>query len=390
MTDSAERMLAEIRTLAPRIQARAAQIEADRRLPADLVETMRSLGVFRMYVPESHGGLAFDVPTTMRIVQALCRIEGSVGWCAGIGSTAPLFATRLPRKTYDHIYRNGPNVIVAGAVQPTGTVEETADGWRVSGRWAFASGCTHADWMFGVCVVTANGKPLPGPDGDSGPPLLRGVMLPASDWQIDDTWNVAGLKGTGSHHIALNDVLVSADNLFDPVDGESCVAGPLYQALRQLLPPMGSSIALGIAEGALDAIVALADTGRRQFRVAVPMRDSEIFQCELGRIDAELRAARSLHEAEVQNLWRRAQAGTLKDDVLYARTTQSSVWVANACIRVADACFALGGGAAVYDSSPLQRCLRDLHVVGQHAALHQRHYVAAGKLLLDTGVEHPS
>ncbi|HEY3598384.1 MAG TPA: acyl-CoA dehydrogenase family protein [Paraburkholderia sp.] len=382
MADSAQRMLAEIRQLAPDIHTRTAQIEAGRQLPVDLVEAMRSIGVFRMYVPQSHGGLAFDIPTAMKVVQLLSRIDGSVGWCAGIGATAPVFATRLPRKTYDHMYRHGPNVIVAGAVQPTGTIKETAGGWRVDGRWAFASGCTHADWLFGICVVTANGKPLAGPDGSGEPPMLRGVMLPAGDWQIEDTWNTAGLKGTGSHHIALKDAIVPADNLFDPVNGVPCVAGAIYDAVAHVLPPMGSAIAVGIAEGALDAIVELANTGRQQFRMAVPMRDSEIFQCELGRIEAELRAARSLHGAEADNLSRRAQAGTLKDDALYTRCTQSTVWIANACVRVADACFALGGGAAVYDSSPLQQRLRDLHVLMQHAALHQRHYVTAGKMLL--------
>jgi alkylation response protein AidB-like acyl-CoA dehydrogenase len=102
-----------------------------------------------------------------------------------------------------------------GSTQPVGTAEATADDWRVNGSWPFASGCQHADWMFGFCVMTEGGKPLPGPAGEGGPPLVRGFFLPARDWQIEDTWYVAGLKGTGSHHITLRGKVVSAANFFD-------------------------------------------------------------------------------------------------------------------------------------------------------------------------------
>jgi alkylation response protein AidB-like acyl-CoA dehydrogenase len=383
MNDVVQRMLSDIHDLSSSIEARVAEIETARRPPDDLVQALRAIGVFRMYVPRSHGGMELDIASAMQVVSALSRIDGSIGWLAGIGSTAPLFATRLPRDVYDEMYRDGPDVIMAGAVQPTGTLEETPDGWRATGRWAFASGCMHADWMFSIGIVTANGKPVSDHHGAGGPPLMRGIMLPARAWRIEDTWHVAGLEGTGSHHISLSNAQVPADYLFDHVNGESCVAGPLFQAVSHLLAPMGSAMMVGMAEGALDAIVALAKTGHQQFRVATVMRDSEIFQCELGRVEAELRAARALHETQMRILWQRVLEGTLKDDALYTQATQSAVWVANTCVRVADACFALGGGAAIYDGSPLQRRLRDLHVAAQHAAAHPRHYVSAGKRLLN-------
>jgi indole-3-acetate monooxygenase len=382
MNDAVERMLSDIHDLSPAITARAAQIEAQRRPAADLVDALRSIGVFRMYVPRSHGGLELDIASAMRVVTALSRVDSSIGWLAGIGATAPLFATRLPRHAYDEIYGHGPDVIIAGAVQPGGTLEETAEGWRANGRWAFASGCMHADWMFGVAVVTENGKPVSAPNGAGGAPLMRSMMLPASAWCIEDTWHAAGLEGTGSHHISLTNALVPTQRLLDHVNGESCVPGPLYQSVSHVLAPMGPALMLGMAEGALDAIVALAKSGHQQFRVATAMRDSEIFQCELGRVEAELRAARALHDVQVNLLWQRALEGTIKDDALYAQVTQGVVWIANTCVRVADACFALGGGAAIYDTSPLQRRLRDLHVAAQHAAAHPRHYVTAGKVLL--------
>jgi alkylation response protein AidB-like acyl-CoA dehydrogenase len=112
------------------------------------------------------------------------------------------------------------------------------------------------------------------------------------------------------------------------------------------------------------------------------MRESEIFQAELGRVAAEVRAARAVLQIQAASHWRHALAGTLKDEALFIEGTQTAIWIATTCVRAADACFALGGGSVVYDSSPLQRRLRDLHVAAQHAAVQQRHYVGAGKLRL--------
>jgi alkylation response protein AidB-like acyl-CoA dehydrogenase len=377
-----EHLLADIRELAPGITARTAEIEAGRRIPVDLVETLRSIGVFRMLVPRSHGGVEFDLPTALDVISALGKIDGSVGWTAMIGNGGDIFAPLLRRETFDQVYRNGPDTILAGSIQPAGTAERAHGGWRVTGRWPFASGCLHADWMLGFCIMTEGGKPIPGPDGEGGPPLVRGFVLPARDWQIEDTWYVAGLKGTGSHHIAIKDTLVPAANFFDLANGVPCLSGPLYQAALQVLPLLHGANAVGVAEGALDELVALANTGRQQFRAALPMCNSETFQFELGRIETDVRAARAFLKAQAASHWRHALAGTLKDEALFTQGTQAAIWVVTTSVRVADACFTLGGGSALYDASPLQRRLRDLHAAAQHAAVQQRHYAGAGKLLL--------
>jgi indole-3-acetate monooxygenase len=379
----ADRLLADIRDLAPDITARAADIEAARRIPLDLVEALRTIGIFRMFVPRSHGGLELDLPTVVEIIGALGRIDGSVAWCAMIAATGPVFVPLLPLQTYEQVYRHGPDVIMAGSIQPAGTAEPAEGGWRVSGRWPFVSGCEHAEWMLAFCVMTDGGKPLPGPAGADGPPLVRGILLPARDWQIEDTWHVAGLKGTGSHHIVLRDAPVPAENFFDFATGVPCLPGPLYQAAPQVLPVMHAAFTVGMAEGALDDLVALANTGRKQHRAAVPMRDSEIFQSALGRVAADVRAARSMLQDQAASHWRHALVRTLRDEARLVQAAQTATWLASTCVGAVHACFALGGGAALYDTSPLQRRLRDLQAAAQHAAVHPRNYVGAGKLLLD-------
>ncbi len=382
MTCANARLLADIRQLAPQFSARAAEFEAARCIPRDVVETLRSIGVFRMLAPRSHDGLELELPDALEVLATLSRIDGSLGWTAMIGSGTAIFVPLLPTATYEQLYCRGPDVICAASATPAGTATRVPGGWRVTGRWPFASGCEHADWIFGVCVVTEDGKPVLGPAGEGGPPSMRVVALPAQQWQIEDTWYAAGLKGTASHHVALRDVVVPEANFFDFPDARSCHPGPLYQSVLHMLPVMHAAFHVGVAEGAVDELTMLAKSGRQQLRATVPLRESEIFQYELGRAAADVRAARAAFEVQVASHWRHALAYTLKDEALLIEGTQTAVWVASTCDRAAHACFALAGGSAVYESSPLQRRLRDLYVASQHAAVQQRHYADAGRLLL--------
>lgn len=383
MAKEVQRILSDIQKLAPEITVRASEIEAARSLPLDLVEKLKSIGVYRLFVPHSHGGLELDLPQALEIIEALSKIDGSVGWSVGIAVGGAAFAAMLPRETFDLIFGKSPDAIITGSAQPAGMAEIVKGGWRVSGRWPFASGCQHADWLVGFCIVTKDGKPLPGPAGKDGPPAMRCVALPAREWTIEDSWYATGLKGSGSHHISLKNAFVPDANTFDPMTAQSWTPGPLYQAPQHLLLAFHSPIALGIASAALDELIALAKTGRQQQRSPAPLRESEIFQYELGRIDADLKAARALNDAEIARYWGHALAGTLKDEALLVEGIQSSVWITAACVRVAEACFALGGSSTVYDSSPLQRRMRDLQTAAQHQAAQQRHYAGAGKLLLN-------
>lgn len=154
MTQTAQRLLADIRELVPHVTSRAAEIETGRRIPLDLVEALRSIGVFRMFVPQSHGGLELDLPTALEVIAALGRLDGSVAWTAMIGAGSAIFVPYLPRETYDQVYHNGPDMIIAASAQPAGMAEAVPGGWRITGRWPFMSGCQHADWILGFCTVT--------------------------------------------------------------------------------------------------------------------------------------------------------------------------------------------------------------------------------------------
>jgi indole-3-acetate monooxygenase len=373
-------LLRAIDELQPAIAARSSEMETSRRIPADIVEMLKQAGLFRMFVARRYGGLELDLPAGLEILVKLAKIDSSVGWNVMTSSNGSLFCPLLPQHTYEHIYRNGPDVIFAGATQPVGTAEDDGVGGRlVNGRWPFASGCQYVDWIAGFCVSISNGKPLL---SESGRPQIQAAWLPAHDWQIEDTWQAAGLKGTGSHHVVLKNKMVPVSNFSDLERGASFLSRPLYSGLPQVLPLLHAGSALGMAEASVSDLIDLASTGRWQVQSPVSMQDSEIFKFELGRVVADLRAARALLQYQVASHWHHAVAGTHFDEGQLTESSQAAVWTTTTCVRVADACFALAGGSAVYENSPLQRRLRDLHVAGQHARLQQRHYVSAGQQLL--------
>jgi indole-3-acetate monooxygenase len=375
-------LLSDIQELAPQIRDRSAEMEVRGRIPTDLIESLKSIGVFRILVPRSHGGSELNFIDGMKVIQALSRIDGSVGWIAGISIGNAIFATFQHPDIYDRIYENGPDVIFAGSIRPKGKAEATANGWRLDGRWGFASACQHADWMVGAFVICKDGVPLTEADGQT---LVRSCFLPAQDWQIHENWHVAGLKATGSHDIEIRNGLATEEQLFDVFDPEFYKPGPRYSIpLVLLLVP---ALFIGIAEGAVDEVVRLANSGRQQSMAANPMRDSEWFQGELGRIEADLNAARAYLQVRAAEQWRHALNGTLKMQPFLTESAQTSTWLGTTCVRIANECFALAGSTAVYEASPLQRRLRDLLVASQHGFSQKRQYATAGKLLLDQSRE---
>jgi alkylation response protein AidB-like acyl-CoA dehydrogenase len=373
-----DRLLATVRESAPAIARRSPEIEEARRLPPDLVEQLASIGFFRMLLPRRWGGLEIDFPKSVEILAELSAADGSVGWTSMIGCETPQLFALLPAATFEAIYASGPDVIVGGAFAPRGVAEAIDDGkrgFRVSGRWSFASGCQHARWLFGNCVVTTGGQPAPGPA--PGAPMLRCAVLPASAWTIHDTWRTAGLRGTGSHDIEIRDVAVAEEWTFDLFLGDPFARLPLFGApLLQFSTHIGA-VALGIAEGALRDLIALGQTNKQRLYAKNALADSPLFQYRLGHAEADLDAARALLLARAGELWSQARASGVEPS-MRNKVLQTTAWVAETATRVVDACYTAGGGAALYSDSPLQRRLRDIHALTQHASLQESVFATAG------------
>ena len=375
-----DQMLLRIAALAPMVARLAPDIEQDRRLPAELVSAFKSARIYSMLVPRRYGGLELDAPSSFRAVAALARLDGSVGWNAMIGQIASLMPFLASPALCEEIFRDGKDHVFAGSGQPVGRAERVPGGWKVTGSWPFASGCQYAEWIGPTCVTMENGSPIEAADGPG--PMTRTFLIPAERWEIRDTWHAFGLRGTGSHHVVLTDAFVPDENFFEFPFGASFAPDPIFRMFPELVALSHGSVAVGIAEGAIMDLVELAGAGVKQLFMTTPLVETERFKEGLARLDADLMAARALLESQITRVWHDRERPAAKNPARGAEQRQAAVWITSACLRVAEGCFELAGSRAVYESSSLQRRVRDLRVAAQHVAVHPRHYVTAGAAIL--------
>jgi indole-3-acetate monooxygenase len=352
-------VLDAVRELAPTIAARAEEIEAARRLPPDLVTELTAAGCFGMLRPRSHGGAGVDLATSMRVYEDLSRADASVGWTVAIGAGCWLDLVGLPRSTFDAVFADDPGVKVGGGINPAAVAVPADGGYRVTGRWGFVSGCQHCDWIYGNCIEE-------GAASNGGMPPLRIALFRAGEIEIEDTWSVSGLCGTGSHDVVADDVFVPAERTFALLSAEPSLDDPLTRIpLPSPYVLQLASVALGIAQGALDDILALA-AGKVPLFAGTSLATNALFQNQLGRADASLRAARSLVYGEAAEASATALAGDPFTPEHRARIRGSGVWAADTAAAVVDMAYRAGGGSSLYRSSPLQRRFRDVHALTQH------------------------
>jgi alkylation response protein AidB-like acyl-CoA dehydrogenase len=367
-----------IAAMAPAIADRAREIESARRLPTDLRATLDTLGCFRMLLPRSHGGLGIELPGALHVLDVLAQADASVSWTVGIAANGWLDASHLPRAAFDTLFADGPAVIV-GAFNPSGVAVQEGDWYRVSGRWAFASGCQDARWLYGNCLED-NGS-------DRSGPQIRLVAFSPEQVEIEDTWDVSGLCGTGSHHFSVHDTLVPAERTGLVMVDEPCLDDPLLRIpVPAVIALEIASVALGVATGAFADIIDLA-TAKVPLLARSPLAANPLFQHQLGDADARLRAARSLLDADADTAWETALAGEEFSPTFRAHLRAACTWTVTTCTEVVDTAYTAGSGSALYADHPLQRRLRDIHAITQHFLVKLDSLTTAGAILAGQDVD---
>lgn len=373
-----EQVLESARELAPAIAQRAAEIEAARRVPRDLLDQLVRAGCFGMLMPRSHGGAGADLPAFMRLAETLATADASVAWTVMIGGGAWVDLAGLPRATFDALFTGSP-VIVAGVFNPAGSITPVDDGYRVTGRWGFASGCEHADVLYGNCMEGIV----------DGAPRMRIAVFSPDQVEIEDTWRVSGLCGTGSHHIRVTDVWVPAERTLDPLSAEPCLDEPAVRLpIPAAIAPFLAAVAVGTAQGALNDVVELA-SHKVPLLAGGPLAASPQFQWELATAGTELRAARAVIYESAESLWSTAVAGEEPTLVQRAEARAAAVWATARAAAVVDAAYRCGGGSSLYADSPLQRRLRDVHAVTQHFLVRQDTMITVGAVLAGQDITVP-
>jgi indole-3-acetate monooxygenase len=370
--------LVELERLAARAAELAPVSERDRQLAAELVHDIARARLWRLCVPESLGGLEAAPTRLISAVETLARGDASAGWCVAVCATSGLLGGYLPEPAAREIF-GAPTGVSGGVFAPKGRAQATMDGFRVSGRWPFGSGCEHCGWLMCGCIVYDGETPRALP---SGRPDVRLVLVPADDVVIHDTWHVSGLRGTGSHDISVDDLFVPVSHTASVFTDPPVAPGPLYAfPLFGLLAVAIAGVALGVARAALSDVVDLAGvktptgSGRK-------LAERAATQVDVARAEASLRAARGLLYDTVGYAWEVAVAeGEVPVDER-ASLRLAATHATTVSAEVVDAAWRLAGASAAYETSPLQRRFRDIHVATQHMLIAPATWELTGRLLL--------
>jgi alkylation response protein AidB-like acyl-CoA dehydrogenase len=370
------------RRVAPLIEAAAERIEAERRIPNDVLSAMHEQELFRMLMPKSVGGAELDLPTYVEAMEVIARADASTAWCLGQGTGTSMAAAYLEPKIAAEIFGKPDSVMAWGP--PVSKVQAVAvdGGYRVTGKWSFASGSPNATWFGAKApIMMPDGKPKLGANGKPIEP--RTMMFPKEKAKITDIWNVIGLRGTGSNQYEVEDLFVPSE--YAPqVDSipERREDGTLYRF--QSVPVHGyafCAIALGIARSVLDSFLELAGV-KQPKHWNNKMRESPLTQYQVAVAEAELRSARMFLFQSLRETWDEA---VRTGEVPMERRLNLRLAVTHGMQQAAgvvDYAYRSAGATAIFAANPFERRFRDMHTVAQQGQAQSINLEAVGQMIL--------
>jgi alkylation response protein AidB-like acyl-CoA dehydrogenase len=343
--------IAAARAVGPAIAAAADTVESTRRIPPALAEALHAARLFRLLLPHSVGGEEVDPGTYFRAIAEVARHDASVAWNVFVGNSAALIAAFLAPAEALAIFAD-PRTVVAWAPPNEAIAEAVPGGYRVSGRFDFASGCRLANWMGVHCRVReADGTLRP---NHLGRPAIRTLLFPARQAELLDTWHTIGLRGTASDSYTVTDVFVpEAFSTTREQPEARREPGRLYAFTMQGLYAVGvAGVALGTARAMLDAFMVLA-------------------------MDKTPRGLSKLAEV-MAGAGSQGAIGTTER----ARVRLGCAQAIHAAVEVADWCHRAAGVDAIFPGSPFERRFRDIHTLSQQIQSRSAHFTAAGQAML--------
>jgi indole-3-acetate monooxygenase len=364
--------LAALDGLAPVIAEHRGSFDQERRLPDAVFDALADAGLFRLWLPEALGGPELSPAEFMTVVEAASALDGSVGWLVGNGAGMSRAGGYLPAPAATRLFAH-PHTFIASATGAIGAAHKVAGGYRLTGRWPFGSGAHHATHFMGL----ANPKR---PDGADGPLLC--CYFERRDVAIHDTWRVSGLRATGSCDFEVRDLFVPEQCTHEFTGHEPSQAGVLYR-----LPVISSFawtvavVPLGIARGAMNAFLELAKRKTRQ-GTTTPLRDGEIVQGNFGRIAVLHQAARALLIEAMAELMAAVPEEGQRLIEARAMFRAACTHAAESALRIMDTLAAEAGATSIFEASPMERFVRDVHAAVKHVAMSSNNYIVVGRLAL--------
>jgi 3-hydroxy-9,10-secoandrosta-1,3,5(10)-triene-9,17-dione monooxygenase len=386
-----ERVIDRVRDLADQLRHQGAEAEKIGKLTDETVKMMKAAGNIRLLQPKSHGGLEVHPREFAETVMATAALDPSAGWINGVVGVHPYQLAYADPKVAAEIWAEDVDTWVASPYAPQGVAKPVDGGYIFNGRWQFSSGTDHCDWIFLGAMLASN---EPGAESvPIMPPQMLHMILPRKDYEIvEDSWNVVGLRGTGSKDVIVKDAFVPTYRTMDAMkvmDGtaqrEAGMTETLYLMPWSTMFPLGiSSATIGIAEGALAA--ALDYQRERVNSSGVAIKDDPYVMYAIAEAAADINAARQELLANADRIYDIVDSGkevSFEDRAAGRRTQVRAVWRA---VSAVDEIFARCGGNAARMDKPLQRYWRDVHV-GQAHAIHVPGTVYHASALSSLGVD---
>ena len=373
-------LLARARALAPLLESASDTIEASRRLAPAVVDALHDAALFRLLMPRFLAGGEVDPVTFVHVIEAIAMVDASTAWClcqaAGCSMVGAYLTPEIAREIF------GPrDAVLAWGPGPDARAVAVDGGYRVSGTWSFASGCRHATWLGGHCpIYDEDGSRRRTADGVAEG---RTMLFPAAEATLLDVWHVGGLRGTASDAFRVAELFVPRERAMlrdDPRERQE--SGPLYCfPIGSLYSSGFGSVALGIAQGTLDALVELA-RDKMPRGMSRTLRNNAVVQSQVAYAEAQLASARLLLHTSLDEIWQavgRAGAITMEQRV---RIRLASTYAIHQGKQVVDAMHHIAGGTAIFTSGPFDRRFRDIHAVTQQVQGRQAHFETVGQFLL--------
>jgi indole-3-acetate monooxygenase len=373
------------RDIAPIVREHSDEAERERRLSAPVLKALRETGLLRMTTPRSLGGLETDPITRALVGEELGRHDSAAAWTLENPLDWAFFCARLPDEGAEEIYSGGADILIAAQFGRPLNATSTDGGYRVSGRAPFVSNCYDADWISSTVLVDV--------DRDAeGEPEMRMVYLPGEQCEIIDTWDVMGMRGTGSNDITVTDVYVPRSRTFPMLpdfEPGSHYRGPLYRlpvagvAATGIPTPM-----LGVARRALDEVTQLALT-KTPVESRGRLKERASAQVQLGRAEAILRSGRLLLLDTVSQAWQRCVDGRTSSLEQKADLLLAMAHAMSSAVQAVELACSIAGTTAFRATSPLERCFRDVQTMRHHVFASEQRYGTFGQVYLGLPPDFP-
>lgn len=368
--------------LAPMIRTSADESEALRELPRAVFEAIADAGLVHLALPRAIGGGELDLPSYVRVIEELGKADASTGWVVNQLAIFGTYAARMPREMARKIWIDTPRGCVANTPAATAQAVVVPGGYRVTGRQGFSTGSRHAAWVAAHAQVIENGQVRL----DGGAPETRYLFVPVAEAELLDTWQVRGMRATGTHHFAVDDVFVPEERTVLSVTAPVREPGPLYKIPRTLCFASGdAAVAFGLARSCLATFMELA-SAKTPRAMEAPLREQSMVQAAIGQAEALLRTGRAFLMEAVGEIWAAAVADavTLDHRANLRLATTHGLRLAS---QIVDTVYNLAGATAVYEDNLLQRQFQDIHVITQHMQGRLAHYELIGRYWLGLKID---